>query len=126
MLYTASILAFAALVAMIAFYYRQRILSLFPSSSPVHAGYSRLATFSAQAANGLSSRNFDIEETNLEAGDSRMGLDEAGAREVHAIMQQQGISFDEARLVRHKRILQQNNIDPQTGLPLDSKAVTSL
>jgi len=78
MLYTASILAFVALAAMIAFYYRQRILSLFPTSSPVHAGYSRLATFSAQAANGLSSRNFDIEESNLEAGDSRTGLDEAG------------------------------------------------
>jgi len=62
----------------------------------------------------------------MEAGDSRTGLDEAGAREVHVIMQQQGISFDEARLVRHKRILQQNGIDPQTGLPLDSKAVTRL
>jgi len=126
MLYTASILAFVALVAMVAFYYRQKLISLFPSSSPIHAGYSRLATFSSQAANGLTSRNFDIEENNLEVGDSRSGLDESSAREVHSIMQQQGISFDEARLVRHKRILQQNGIDPQTGMPLDSKAVTRL
>jgi len=126
MLFTASIIAAIALVAMLAYYYRQRILSFFPSSSPVHAGYSRLATFSAQAANGLTSRNFDLQENNLEAGDSRSGLDESSAREVHAIMQQQGISFDEARLVRHKRILQLNGVDPQTGLPLDSKAVTRL
>jgi len=126
MLFTASILSAIALVAMLVYYYRQRILSLFPSSSPVHAGYSRLATFSSQAANGLTSRNFDLEENNLQAGDSRSGLDEASALEVHTIMQQQGISFDEARLVRHKRILQLNGIDPQTGLPLDSKAVTRL
>jgi len=126
MLFTASILAAIALVAMLVYYYRQRILSLFPTSSPVHAGYSRLATFSSQAAHGLTSRNFDLEENNLEAGDSRSGLDEASAHEVHNIMQQQGISFDEARLVRHKRILQLNGIDPQTGLPLDSKAVTRL
>jgi len=126
MLFTASILALIALVAMFVFYYRHKILSLFPSSSPIHSGYSRLATFSSQAANGLTSRNFDLEENNLEAGDSRSGLDEAGAREVHVIMQQQGVSFDEARLIRHKRILQQNGIDPQTGMPLDSKAITRL
>jgi len=126
MLFTASIIATIALVAMLAYYYRQRILSLFPSSSPIHAGYSRLATFSSQAAHGLTSRNFDLEENNLEAGDSRTGLDEAGSREIYAIMQQQGISFDEARLVRHKRVLQQNGVDPVTGLPLDSKAVTRL
>lgn len=35
-------------------------------------------------------------------------------------------SFDEARLRRHRRLLQENRIDPQTGLPLDSKAVTRL
>jgi len=126
MLYTASIVATVALVAMLVFYYRQKLLSLFPSSSPVHAGYDRLATFSSQAANGLTSRNFDLEVNNLEAGDSRSGLDEGGAHEIHAIMQQQGISFDEARLVRHKRTLQQNGVDPLTGLPLDSKAITRL
>jgi len=126
MLYTASFLAAIALVAMLVYYYRSRIVSLFQNSNLSRGGYSRLATFSSQAAHGLSSGNFDIEENNLEAGDSRTGLDEAGALEVHAIMQQQGISFDEARLVRHKRILQQNGVDPQTGLPLDSKAVTRL
>jgi hypothetical protein len=76
----------------VTYYYRERILSLFPSTSPIQAGYSRLSTFSSQAANGLTSRNFNIEENNLEAGDSRSGLDETGAHEVYAIMQQQGIS----------------------------------
>ncbi len=41
-------------------------------------------------------------------------------------MREQGVSFDQARLIRHRDILVRNNIDPNTGLPLDSKAVTSL
>lgn len=45
----------------------------------------------------LSSSNFDIEADNLRAGDSRMGLDEVGAAEVHRIMSEEGVSFDEVR-----------------------------
>lgn len=73
------------------FYYRHRIASLIPSSSPLQAGYTRLTTFSSQAAAGLTSGNFDLEENNLQ-GDSRLGLDEAGVSEVHDIMQRQGVS----------------------------------
>lgn len=80
--------------------------------------------WSANAANGLSSTLFDI-SANLE-DDARSGLDPSGAQDVQTIMQTQGVSFDQARLIRHKQILVQNNIDPNTGLPLDSKAVTSL
>lgn len=74
---------------------------------------------------GLSSTLFDI-EANIRDGDARAGLDEAGMQQLHHIMQQQGISFDEARLQRHRQLLQQNRIDPQTGIPLDAKAVTRL
>jgi len=129
MLFTASVIALLALLAMILFYYRKTILNMLPSSAsdPLRAGYTRLSTFSNQAASGLTSSNFDLESSNLDplAGDSRVGLDEAGAREVHDIMNRQGVSFDEARLIRHKRILQQHGIDP-SGMPLDSKAVTRL
>lgn len=81
--------------------------------------------WSSQAASGLSSTLFDI-NTNIADGDTRSGLDPTGAQDVQTIMQNQGVSFDQARLIRHKQILVQNNIDPNTGLPLDRKAVTSL
>jgi len=126
MLFTASAFALVALVVMLTYFYRERLSSFLPSASPLRAGYSRLATFSAQAAHGLSSNNFDLEENNLNSlTESRSGLDERGAKEVHAIMRQQGVSFDEARLIRQKRLLAKNNIDP-SGMPLDSKAVTRL
>ncbi|EPQ31290.1 uncharacterized protein PFL1_01475 [Pseudozyma flocculosa PF-1] len=104
------------------------MLGGFFSSSPSStARYSRLGNFdwgnSIRA--GLNSSLFDI-EANVRDGDQRSGLDERGAMDIQAIMQQYGVSFDEARLIRHKQILANNNIDPLTGLPLDSKAVTSL
>jgi len=90
-----------------------------------HAGYARVpTTFAAQRAGGLSSSNFDL-EVNVQGGDARTGLDEAGTQEVLEIMRSQGVTFDEARLIRHHRILARNGIDP-SGMPLDSKAVTRL
>lgn len=99
------------------------------------ARYSPLARFdwTTAADAGLSSSLFDI-EANIRDGDTREGLDERGMQEVHRLMQEHGIvrlrhspqSFDEARLRRHRAILSRNNVDPLTGMPLDSKAVTRL
>jgi len=72
----------------------------------------------------MSSNAFDI-EANIRDGDSRAGLDERGTQEVMEIMRRERVNFDQARLIRHNRILARNGIDP-TGLPLDSKAVTRL
>ncbi|TKY88853.1 hypothetical protein EX895_002094 [Sporisorium graminicola] len=83
------------------------------------------SSWSANLSNGLSSSLFDI-TANMDANDPRSGLDPSGAQDVQTIMANQGVTFDQARLIRHKQILVQNNIDPNTGLPLDSKAVTSL
>ena len=100
---------------------------LFGTLSPSSRNYSRLPLFdwNSQASAGLSSTLFDI-NSNIADGDSRSGLDPTGAQDVQTIMQTQGVSFDQARLIRHKQILVRNNIDPNTGLPLDSKAITSL
>lgn len=89
--------------------------------------YTPLPAFdwSSQASAGLTSTLFDI-NANIENSDSRTGLDPSGAQDIQTIMQTQGVGFDQARLIRHQQILVQNNIDPQTGLPLDRKAVTSL
>ncbi|KAF8704768.1 hypothetical protein RHS03_05841, partial [Rhizoctonia solani] len=105
--------------------------------------YMPLSSFEDQRDAGLTSAHFDIESLNIAAGDSRSGLDETGAAEVQRIMQEERVGFDEARLIRQKRYLAANGIDPNTGscisllyvadglpwipgMPLDSKAVTRL
>ncbi|KAF8074681.1 hypothetical protein FPV67DRAFT_1559370 [Lyophyllum atratum] len=124
-------LAAASLALMVALYrYRATILphihipnrmrSMFPKLN----SYTPLSTFSEQAGAGMTSSEFDI-EANLRDGDSRAGLDERGTQEVMEIMRRQRVNFDQARLIRHNRILAQNGIDP-SGMPLDSKAITRL
>lgn len=127
-----SLVAFFILLVMLSYRYRSlipdRVKALFPSlpsSITSSAHYTRLATFSEQANAGLTSESFDIEAANISMGDSRMGLDEAGTREVMEIMRRERIGFDQARLVRQNRILAANGIDP-SGMPLDSKAITRL
>ena len=39
----------------------------------------------------MTSSNFDIEANNIRDGDMRMGLDEAGTREVMEIMRREGV-----------------------------------
>ncbi|THH09909.1 hypothetical protein EW145_g1698 [Phellinidium pouzarii] len=91
---------------------------------PLLANYQPLSTFSDQANHGFSSPSFDI-EANIRDGDSRQGLDESGVREVEEIMRRERVNFDQARLLRHNRILAANGIDP-SGMPMDSKAITRL
>ncbi|KAF9518994.1 hypothetical protein BS47DRAFT_1482266 [Hydnum rufescens UP504] len=134
MFFTLSIIGFVALVLLLSLYHRSRVLSflplrlvaLLPSNIQLPhqlRPYVLLSTFESQRDAGMSSTAFDL-EANL-AGDSRLGLDERGAEEVRSIMQTQGVTFDQARLIRHKQILARNGIDP-TGMPLDSKAITHL
>ncbi|KAG7444462.1 uncharacterized protein BT62DRAFT_934117 [Guyanagaster necrorhizus] len=128
MLFMLSVLAFFALVALLIFRYRvslapyvpERVKAFFPKLRH----YTPLSTFAEQANAGLSSSDFDI-EANLRNGDSRTGLDEQGTQEVMEIMQRERVNFDQARLIRHNRILAHNGIDA-SGMPLDSKAVTHL
>lgn len=89
--------------------------------------YAPVVAFDWNAAvnEGLSSTLFDI-EANIRDGDPRVGLDEVGMQDIRRIMQENGLSFDEARLRRHRILLQKHRIDPQTGIPMDSKAVTRL
>jgi hypothetical protein len=61
------------------------------TSDPVANNYAPLATFNEQVGAGMTSSNFDIEADNLREGDARIGLDEAGAREVKEIMRREGV-----------------------------------
>ncbi|KAG7093541.1 hypothetical protein E1B28_007212 [Marasmius oreades] len=136
MIFYLSILAFVSLILILLHRFYKPILPFpalasrlprlrMPHGHRPHAGYTPLNTFADQAAAGLSSSNFDIESANILGGDSRVGLDEQDVREVEGIMKETRVGFDQARLIRHNRILAANGIDP-SGMPLDSKAVTRL
>jgi len=132
MLYSLSIYGIPCILLLVIIIQRHAILQHLPSSLTdrlpdrlTRRNYTPLSTFAGQRAAGLNSSNFDIEADNMEAGDSRMGLDEAGAEEVRAIMRSHRVNFDQARLIRQNQILARNGIAPD-GTPLDSKAITHL
>lgn len=82
---------------------------------------SREQNFIKDLEYGLSSSNFNIEE-NIASDDSRPGLKDS--QEIIEIMKLNSCTFDEARLIRQKKVFKMNGIDPETGIPLDSKFVT--
>lgn len=79
-------------------------------------------TFAEDAEAGLHSSNFNLGE-NIEAGDSRGGLDERGKAEVYRVMKLRGLGFDEARRVVMEERFRREGIGAD-GRPLDRKAVT--
>lgn len=85
--------------------------------------YSRLPTsFSGDIEAGLSSSNFDL-TGNVETGDSRQGLDQAGKAEVLKIMKKRRMTFDQARKVYMENRFKANGIGPD-GRPRDPKFVS--
>lgn len=79
------------------------------------------STFAEDAESGLNSRNFDLAE-NIEAGDERRGLDEAGKQEVYRVMKVRRVNFDEARRIVVEERFGREGIG-RDGRPLDRKAV---
>ena len=85
--------------------------------------YTRLpSTFHSDAESGLSSSTFNLAD-NIEAGDSRGGLDEEGKRQVQKIMRKKKIGFDEARRVWMQERFKKAGI-AEDGLPRDPKFVS--
>lgn len=102
-------------------YFRSRIIPFIAPYLPTSLGarlsnYTPLASFSFadQASAGLTSSAFDLEESNIgsSSGESRVGLDATGVEEVRRIMAIERCNFDQARLIRHNRILAKNGIAP--------------
>eukprot|EP01134_Creolimax_fragrantissima_P006569 CFRG6569T1 len=75
------------------------------------------------AMQGMTSESFDL-EANLRSGDER-GVS-SGIDTIEHIMHQRQITFDEARYEYIKFQMYMFGVDPDTGLPLDAKAVVSL
>jgi len=117
-LYTA---CFLLLVLATGLYFsRARWLHLVPAPQYL---YSRLpSTFAGDIEAGLSSSAFDL-SANLDAGDSRAGLDEQGKREIQKIMRSRKVTFDEARRIYTEQRFAKNNIGPD-GRPRDPKFVS--
>lgn len=127
-LYTISVVGLGLIVVLGLWTLRFRIGQLLPTSlaARLHLRqYEPVQTFEGAAQGGFTSGTFDLHD-NLEAGEARSGMDEAGLTEVRRIMDSHRVGFDEARLIRSQRIMRKNGIDPATGLPLDKKAITSL
>jgi hypothetical protein len=95
-------------------------LHLLPIPEPI---YTRLPTsFRDDIEAGLSSSAFDL-SGNVEAGDSRQGLDDAAKKEVMRIMKRRGVDFDEARRMYMQDRFKKNNIGAD-GIPRDPKFVS--
>ncbi|KAF9916359.1 hypothetical protein BX616_003991 [Lobosporangium transversale] len=78
------------------------------------------STFEQSIEEGLSSSTFDLHQ-NLLDGDGRQGLE--NANEIRRIMKKHRCNFDQARLIYQQNQMRANGIDPQTGVPIDPKAV---
>lgn len=77
--------------------------------------------FADDAEAGLHSTNFSLAD-NIEAEDSRRGLDEESRQEVYRIMKRRGVGFDEARRLFIQDKFGREGIAAD-GRPLDRKAV---
>ncbi|KAI1281266.1 hypothetical protein F5Y07DRAFT_291783 [Xylaria sp. FL0933] len=85
--------------------------------------YSRLPnSFSGDIEAGLSSNTFDL-AANVDAGDSRAGLDDAAKTEILKIMKKRRLRFDEARRAYMEQRFSANGIGPD-GRPRDPKFVS--
>jgi hypothetical protein len=120
-----SISVFFIVVATALFLTRSRWRHLVPELRLPGAGYiySRLpGSFVGDIEAGLSSSNFDL-NGNLESGDSRAGLDNAGKAEVLRIMKKKRMTFDQARKAYMDERFKANGIGPD-GRPRDPKFVS--
>ena len=107
-----------------ALYFTRHLWTPYLPSIPIPVPiYQRLPTsFRDDLDAGLSSAAFDL-NANIEAGDSRQGLDETGKKEVQRIMQRRGVAFDEARRLYMQDRFKKNGIGAD-GRPRDPKFVS--
>ncbi|KAJ3131119.1 hypothetical protein HK100_006778 [Physocladia obscura] len=68
-------------------------------------------------------RGFDSSTFAINEDDPRRGFARDAAEEVQRLMDSHGVDFDQARVLLVQRQMRDNGIDPETGLPLDPRAV---
>lgn len=120
-----SLSLFLLVAVTVLFFTRAHWRPLVPDVHIPYAGYlySRLPTsFSGDIEAGLSSSTFDL-SSNVDAGDSRAGLDDASKAEILKIMKKRRMNFDQARKVYMEGRFSANGIGPD-GRPRDPKFVS--
>ena len=121
-LYTVSITLI--IVSSLLYYTKAYWSSLLPRRYRDTLGrYVKLPSFEHDIEAGLTSTDFDLSQ-NLEDGDDRFGLDASSRREIQRIIKSKKCTFDQARLIFLQDKMRKAGIDPQTGLPRDSKFVS--
>jgi hypothetical protein len=116
---------FLFLTVTVLFFTRSHWRHLVPAIRVPGAGYiySRLpSSFAGDIDAGLTSDTFDL-SGNVEAGDSRGGLDNAAKQEVLKIMKKRRMNFDQARKAYMENRFKANGIGAD-GLPRDPKFVS--
>ena len=101
---------------------RSRWLPYLPIPGYIYTRLPTSSTFAGDIDSGFTSNDFDL-QSNLEAGDSRAGLDAVGKREVQRLMRSRKVGFDEARRMYTVGRFAKNNIGPD-GRPRDPKFVS--
>lgn len=122
-LFSLSLLLVVAATAL--FFTRSRWLHHVPDIHLPGAGYiySQLpSSFGGDIEAGLSSSNFDL-SANVDAGDSRAGLDDAAKAEILRIMKRRRTTFDKARKIYMEIRFKANGIGAD-GRPRDPKFVS--
>jgi hypothetical protein len=120
-----SVSLFFIVLVTVAFFTRAHWRHLIPDIHLPGAGYiySRLPnSFTGDIEAGLSSNAFDL-SGNVEAGDSRRGLDDAAKKEILKIMKKRRMNFDQARKAYMESRFQANGIGAD-GRPTDPKFVS--
>lgn len=121
-LYTFSVISIC--VASILYYTRKFWSPYLPSNYRDSLGrYMSLPSFAHDIESGLTSEDFNLAQ-NVSDGDDRYGLDPVSRKEVKRIMKTKRCNFDQARLIHLQDKMRKAGIDPQTGLPIDSKFVS--
>lgn len=121
-LYTVTVISILLASAL---YYTRRFWTVYlPSSYRDRLGrYMSLPSFENDIESGLTSEDFDLSQ-NVTDEDNRYGLDATSRKEVKKIMRTKKCTFDQARLIYLQDKMRAAGIDPQTGLPRDSKFVS--
>lgn len=114
---TAVLVALMAL-ALLGFHFRRQLIERYVLWRNNRRWYHG---FEADLENGLSSSNFDV-SANIRAQDPRT-LDENAKLAIKTLMEEQQLSFDDARLQYFHQRMAENGVDAD-GVPTDPRTVT--
>lgn len=116
------LLVLLILILVLIFHFRHKLAEVHDRYRMRRRLRQAVGSFEEDLEEGLTSSNFDI-ESNISNNDQRPGLLEDAKIAIRNIMEQENISFDEARLKYTRSRLNDNDIGDD-GLPRDPRLIT--